>query len=534
MPRLLPFLAALLLASACSRQPPAPPPPNLLRIGNGDEPESLDPHLTTGVPEYRIISALTEGLLRENPDNLQPIPGVAERWHSSPDGLTHTFHLRKNARWSNGDPVTAHDFTFSFQRILRPALGAEYAYMLHILRNARAYNEGRLDDFSQVGVLAPDAHTLVLTLEKPAPYFLSMLNHHAFYPVHRGTLERNGPIDSRDNPWARPGSHVGNGPFLLEEWTLGQRIRLRRSPTYWNTAAVRLDGIDFLPVQDEQTEERLFRGGALDVTENVPIPRIDTWRADPRGVFHSNPYLSTYYYLFNTTRPPFDDVRVRRALSLAVQRSLLTDGLLKAGQKPALWFTPDGTAGFRPSQALHEDLDEARRLLAEAGYPDGRGFPSFSILYNTRDTHRSIAQLLQQMWKQNLGIHCELLNQEWQVYMVSRRNLDFDIARAGWTGDYADPHNFLDLHLSHGGNNHTGWGNPAYDALIAQAEGTLDTSERFRLYDRAEALLLDEMPVLPLYWYTRNTLVNPRVHGWGYNLLDRQDYTRVSLEPATP
>jgi oligopeptide transport system substrate-binding protein len=503
----------------------------ILHLGNGDEPESLDPHLTTGVPEYNIISGLMEGLLREDPKTLKPTPGVATHWEVSEDGKTYVFHLRPDAKWSNGDPVTAEDFVFSFRRILSPKLAAEYAYMLHILKNAKAYNEGRLDDPSAIGVRAADAHTLVIELENPAPYFLGMLNHHSYYPVHAATLRKHGDPENRDNPWARPGNYVGNGPFTLAEWQINQHIHIAKSDTYWNKDKVRLNAIFFYPIQDEQTEERMFRAGLLHKTENVPLTRIDRYRREDKALFRSHSYLTTYYYLFNTSRKPFDDARVRRALSLALQREVITERVLKAGQLPALWFTPPGTAGFEPSQKLTEDLDEARRLLAEAGYPGGKGFPKFSILYNTRESHRSIAQVIQQMWKQNLGIECELVNQEWQVYMVSRREKNFDVARAGWSGDYADPHNFLDLHLSGGGNNHSGWGDPAYDELIAKATAERDNAKRFALYDEAEAILLRDMPVLPIYWYTRNYLIAPSVKGWDTNILDRHDYSEVWLDP---
>jgi oligopeptide transport system substrate-binding protein len=213
-----------------------------------------------------------------------------------------------------------------------------------------------------------------------------------------------------------------------------------------------------------------------------------------------------------------------------LQRELITERILKGGEMPAEWFTPPGTAGFEPSQKVEENIEKAQRLLAQAGYPEGKGFPEFQLMYNTSESHRTIAQVIQQMWKQNLGIQCQLVNQEWQVYMVERRAFNFDVARAGWAGDYADPHNFLDLHLSDGGNNHTGWGSPEYDALIDQAAGTTDQQARFKLYDKAEAILLEEMPIIPIYWYNRNYLIDPSVKGWTPNILDRHDYSQIYLE----
>ena len=521
--------AALLLLAACGG-PPGGREQGFLHLGNGSEPESLDPHLTTGVPEYNIISALMEGLIREDPVTLDAQPGVAESWDISEDGLTYTFTFREDARWSNGDPVTADDFVYSFRRILSPELGAEYAYMLYILKNAEAYHNGALEEPEALGVRAPDARTLVITLENPAPYFLKMLNHHSFYPVHPPTVEAHGGPHDRGNTWARPEHYVGNGPFLLETWQLNHRIRLVRNPQYWNADQVRLDGIVFHPVEDQQTEERMFRDGRLHMTAGVPLARIERYRRENSPVFVSHPYLATYYYLINTDKPPFDDVRVRRALAMAIDREAITERVLRAGEVPAFWFTPPDTGGFTSNQALEENVEEARRLLAEAGYPGGEGFPRFELLYNTLEAHRQIAQVVQQMWRENLGIDCELVNQEWQVYMATRRDMNFDVARAGWAGDFADPHNFLDLHMSTSGNNHTNWSDPEYDRLIREATGVTDDAERHALYDQAEAILLRDMPLIPVYWYTKTYLLDPAVRGLHPNILARRDYTAIWLE----
>lgn len=504
----------------------------LLHLGNGAEPESLDPHLTTGVIEYQIISALMEGLIREDGQTLAAKPGAAKSWEQNEDGTVYTFHFREDAKWSNGDPVTAEDFVFSFRRMLSPQLGAEYAYMLYVIKNGRAFNQGQLADPEAVGVKALDESTLEITLEQPSPYFLSMLNHHAFYPVHAETLRENGGVTDRGNRWARAESYVGNGPFTLQEWSLRERIFVKKSETYWNRNAVKLNGIFFYPVEELQTEERMFRSGLLHKTATVPLPRLPFYQKENPELLYSHPYLTTYYYLINTEKAPFDDVRVRQALALSLNRGLITENVLKGGQKPAGWFTPPGTAGFTPSQGLTEDVDKAKKLLAAAGYPEGKGFPEFELLYNTSEMHRTIAQVVQQMWKQHLGISCTLVNQEWQVYMVNRRGKNFQVARAGWSGDYADPHNFLDLHVTGAGNNHTGWGDEKYDALIRQAAGTPQSVERFKLYDKAEAILLRDMPVIPIYWYTQNYLLAPSVKGWWPNILDRHDYTQVFLESA--
>ena len=504
--------------------------PGVLHMGNGAEPESLDPHLTTGVPESNIITALMEGLIREDPVSLAPMPGVAERWEISEDGRVYTFYLREDARWSNGDPVTADDFVYGFRRMLSPELGAEYAAMLYVLENGEAFHNGEVTDPEALGARAADARTLVVTLANPAPFFIHMLNHYSFYPVHAPTVEAHGGPHDRSNRWARPESYVGNGPFVLESWEMNRRIRVVPNPQYWNADAVRLQGIVFHPVDDQQTEERMFRDGQLHKTSSIPLARIEHYRKENSPYLVSHPYLATYYYLINTERPPFDDVRVRQALSLAIDREAITGRVTRGGEVPARWFTPPGAGNFEASQTVREDVAEAQRLLAAAGFPNGEGFPRFELLYNTQDAHRQIAQVVQQMWRENLGIQCELVNQEWQVYMTTRREMNFDVARAGWAGDYADPHNFLDLHMRNNGNNHTNWHDDAYDALIHRAAGETERAARFAVYDEAEAVLLRDMPIIPIYWYTRNYLLASSVRGLTPNPLSRFDYTAIWLE----
>ena len=508
-----------------------------LLIGNGTEPQDIDPHIVTGVQEYHIMMSLFEGLVVPDPVDLHPIPGVAERWDISPDAKVYTFHLRTNALWSNGDPVTAQDFLESFKRILTPSLGAEYAYMLYVVKNAEAYNEGKITDFSQVGFKVIDDHTLQVTLENATPYFLSLITHNSWYPVHMPTVRKYGDPYQRGNKWTRPGNFVGNGPFVLSKWRVNDVIEVKRSPTYWNRENVRLNAIRFYPIESDDTEERAFRAGQLHITSTLPLSKIDYYKEKHPDVFNTGPYLGTYFYRLNVTKPPLNDKRVRQALAMAIDREAIVKNILKGGQIPAYNLTPPGTAGYTSNAHLREDVAEAKRLLAEAGFPDGKGMPPVEILYNTSEAHRAIAEAIQQMWKTKLGVDARLVNQEWKVYLDSQRALDYQVARGSWIGDYVDPNSFLDMWLTGGGNNETGWSNPEYNRLIAEAAATTEPKKRLEIFQKAEAILMDEMPEIPIYFYTRLFVMRPEVKGWYPNILDNHLYNGVYLEtnqsPAT-
>ena len=502
----------------------------ILFIGNGTDPEDLDPQITTGLPEHRIHMALFEGLVNQDPVNLQPIPGVAARWEISPDGLRYTFHLRSNARWSNGDPVTADDFVFSYRRMLTPSFGAEYAYMLYVVENAQLYHQGELTDFSKVGFVAHDPHTLRISLEAPTPYFLSLINHNSWYPVHPPTILAYGPADRRGTRWTRPGNHVGNGPFVLVDWNVSDVVVVKKNPLYWDSSRVLLNGIRFFSIENRVTEERAFLSGQLHLTDTVNANSLDRLRRERPDYLHLEPWLGTYYYILNTRVPPLDLKEVRTALNLAIDRAAIVENITKGGQLPAHYFTPPNTAGYTSRNRLQEDLSRARELLAQAGYPDGRGFPSLPLLYNTSEAHRPIAEAIQDMWKRNLNIDVRLENQDWKVYLQSRSLGDFSISRAGWIGDYNDPNTFLDLFTRSSGNNHTGWSNSQYDSLIAQAGRTLNLAERYELFQKAEGILIDELPIIPIYFYVRAYLKHPSVQSWHPNILDLHPYKFVRLE----
>ncbi|MDP5064849.1 MAG: peptide ABC transporter substrate-binding protein [Haliea sp.] len=493
----------------------------VFHVGNGSEPQGLDPHVVTGVPESKIIDTLFEGLTRKNPWTLEPEPGAAASWEFSEDLRVITFYMQPEGRWSNGDPVTAHDFVWSWRRALDPAMGNLYAYMLYPVENAEAYATGKLSDPEQVGVRALDDMTLQVTLNAPTPYFLQLMDHYSSYAVHRATIERFGKSTDRFTQWTRVGNIVTNGPFQLKEWQLNRRIAVERNPHYWDADVLRLNGVVFYPTENIVSEERMFRVHQLHYTGDVPLNKIPAYRKLPNTPFVEAPFLGTYFYLLNTERPPLDDVLVRRALSLAVDREAVTRNVLYGSNNPAYSITPPGTLGYQPPQLFSYDPAEARRLLAEAGYPEGAGWPGLELIYNTSESHRKIAVALQQMWKDVLNIEVTLSNQEWKVYLDSVSEMNFQIARRGWIGDYVDPNNFLDMYISGGGNNNTGFSDPVYDDLILQqAPRAATEEERFALFYEAETRLMEQMPIIPIYTYASKHLVHPSVRGLPPNLMD--------------
>lgn len=502
----------------------------VLRYGNGAEPQELDPQVVTGAPEHRLVQAFFEGLVNEDP-KLNIIPGVAEKWEVSPDGLVYTFHLRADAKWSNGEPVTAGDFLGSAQRMLTPSFGAEYAYMLWVVVGAEDYYQGRLKDFSQTGFKAPDARTYQLTLRQPTPFLLHAMNHEAWQPVPIATIKKFGGLETKNTPWTRPENFVGNGPYVLKSWRANQLIVAERSPTYWDRASVKVDEIDFFPVELAETEEKMFRANQLDITYEVPLSKIEVYRRENPAALRIDPFDTVYFYRFNVKRKPFDDVRVRRALAMAIDRESIVKDVLHGGEQPAYALVPPSVPGYVSENHFHEDVAEAKRLLAEAGYPDGRGFPPVELLYNTLEKHRVIAEAIQQMWRKNLGIDITIFNQEWKVYMDAQHTKNYQLERGGWQADYVDPHVFFDLWETGGGNNDTNWGNPEYDRLLHSALAAPNDPARFAIYQQMEKIFLDEMPVIPIYFYTYVRLVNPRVKNYFTTPLDNFPWKYVDLAP---
>ena len=507
-------------------------PRQVFRYGNGSEPQDLDPQQVQGTPELHLIEALFEGLLAEDPKDCHPVPGLAKSWDISPDGLVYTFHLRENLKWSDGVPITADDFLLSWKRMISPKFASEYAYLVYnFVRNAKDYYEGKITDFSQVGFKAPDERTLQVTLSGPTPFLLKIIaNHYAWHAVPIHTVLKYGALDERSTAWTRAGNMVSDGPFMLKEWLPQQRITVVRNPNYWDAATVRLDEVDFYPTEDTAGEERMFRSGQIDITTDIPVSKIDPYKRDHPEELHIEPFLGVYYYRCNVTVAPLNDKRVRRALAIAIDREALIRDVTRGGQQPAYAISYPGTAGYTPRAQITGTLDDARRLLAEAGYPGGKGMPTIQFIYNTNDNHRQTGEAIQEMWRKSLGVNIELQNQEWKVYLDNQHTQNYQLQRAGWIADYEDPHVFLEIWETGNGNNDTLWSNAEYDRLLHEALQAKDDGVRYEIYQKMDAILVDECPVIPIYYYTKTYLMSPRVKGYWPTLLDTHPFKYIYLE----
>ncbi|HEY8901633.1 MAG TPA: peptide ABC transporter substrate-binding protein [Chthoniobacterales bacterium] len=487
-----------------------------LTLINGAEPESLDPAVITGQPEGRVVNALFEGLTTFDRGG-RAVPGVAESWTISPDGKTYIFKLRAGAKWSDGSPVTALDFVRSWRRTLAPDTAASYNYQLFYVKNAKAFADGKVTDFSQVGVRALDDRTLEVQLENPTPFFLDLCATPPLQPVPTRVIEKFG------DDWIKPGRLVNNGAYLLEDWRINDRIRLRKNPNYWDRANVALETVDVLPISKANVAFNFYASGEADLMLDkglAPPALLDELKKRPD--FHAAPFLADYFLRFNCAEGPFRDERVRHAFAMAVDKERIVKKITRAGEVPADSLVPPGIEGYRSPAGLRYDPTEASRLLAEAGFPNGKGFPLVRYLYSESELNEAIAVELQNMWKQTLGVQVALTRQEWKVYLNSMNQLDYDICRSSWVGDYPDPNTFLDMFLTGGGNNRTGWSNAAYDALIAEAATEADPAKRFATLARAEELLVVQQAVIcPLYFYVGIQLYDPaRVSGIEANVLD--------------
>lgn len=486
-----------------------------LTICNGDEPQTLDPSIVTGQLEGRICLALFEGLTTRNAKG-DIIPGMAESWILSPDGLTYTFTIRPEAKWSNGEKLTAYDFLHSWERTLNPATASQYSYQLYYLVNGEAYGTGKLTDFSQVGVKAPDERTLVVTLTHPTAYFLELTSVQTLCPVHLATVKKYG------SDWIKPGKIISNGPYILKEWKLSDYILLEANPNYWRP--VPIHRIKVLPTNNSTACFNLFYSKKTDlIIDKTSIPPALVPDLRDKPYFHANSFGATSFIRFNVKRKPFEDVRVRKALAMALDKKDIVEKITRAGEPVARTLVPPGNSSYTSPQGLGYNPDEARRLLAEAGYPSGQGFPDINLLYAARGSGAQVATEIQALWQRELGItSIHLRGQEWKVYLNTQSLSDFDLCISAWVGDYNDPQTFLDMFVTDGGNNNTGWSNPQYDQMLQASESTPDPAQRMQiLRDMEKILVEDEVPILPVYFYVGMSLYYPdRLAGFEPNFVD--------------
>ncbi|MDM5284610.1 peptide ABC transporter substrate-binding protein [Peribacillus castrilensis] len=483
----------------------------VLNVNNSSEPGSLHPANAQGTHESWILEHTFEGLTKKTEEG-KIVPGSAESWEISEDGLTWTFKLKDGLKWSNGDPLTANDFEYAWKYALKPETAADYAYQLYYLKGGEAYNskKGKEED---VGVKATDEHTLVVTLEQPTPYFLDLTSFYTFYPINKKVQEEN-------PKWALDAkTHVSNGPFKLTEWKHKESLKIEKNENYYDKDKIKLDAVNFALIEDENTAWQMYQSGELDLAYPLPVDIQGQMVNSDDKEFKMGKELAVYYYNFNTEVKPFNNAKVRKALSMAIERKEITENVAQGGQKPAFGVVPpgipDASGDFQENTGnlFKEDVAEAKKLLKEGLAEEGmKELPEFSILYNTLDSHKKIAEAVQGMWRDNLGVEVTLENAEFQVKLDREKAGDFEISRAGWVGDYVDPMTFM-LWETDGAYNDAGWSNKEYDNLLKEAKSTMDPKERMDALHKAEKVMIDEMPILPVYFYTKPYMVKSNVTG---------------------
>ncbi|MBB6729666.1 peptide ABC transporter substrate-binding protein [Cohnella zeiphila] len=503
------------------------------------EPPTLDPALAQDSVSFTVLTGLYEGLTRKDADG-KVIPGMAESWDVSDDMKTYTFHLRKDAKWSNGDPVTAHDFEYAWKRVLDPDMNpaSPYAYQLYYIKNAQNYNikqdnPNHISDPNQVGVKATDDDTLVVNLENPTPYFLSVTSFWTLFPVHQSAKS--------NSAWAAEANTiVSNGPFKITTWKHGNEIDLVPNENYYAKDEVKLQKVHFVMVKNSATELKMYQTGQLNYsgfpTGEIPIEQIAKLQQTNKDELRIKPIASTYYYNFNTTKEPFDNANIRKAFALAVDRQQLVDKVTKGGQEPALGAVPPSIMGEKQSfreeypdtDLFKPDVAEAKQLLAQGLKEKGwTQLPPVTLTINEGTGHKQIAEALADMWRKNLGVDVKIETQEWKVFLKNRQSLNYQIARSGWSADYNDPMTFIDMFTSTSGNNDIGFKNAQYDELVKKALASGDQHERMQLLSQAENILIkDNMAILPLYYYTGVHMVNKNLQNIVMDYQGMVDYTR--------
>ena len=490
----------------------------VFRKNNGAEPGTLDPHRAEGVPASNILRDLFEGLVVELP-NGEYIPGIAESWTVSEDSKRYVFKIRKNAKWSNGDAFTAYDYVYSFKRSVDPKTLSNYSSMLYPIKNARAIVMGEASP-EQLGVYSEDENTLVVELEKPTPYFLSLLTHSTTYPVHRESIEKLGKL------FTRPGNLVSNGAFKLEEWRVQSHIKIIKNEQYWDNESTTLEATYYYSLDDANSALKRYRANELDFTDTIPLEQLTLIKNRMADEYRVAPYFGSYYYGFNNTKAPFkNNPKLRTALNMAIDRDILVNIVIGAGQIPAYSFVPP-VKTFQPIEpewstwSKEKREAEALRLYQEAGYSKDKPL-EVEILYNTSENHKKVALAVAAMWKQALGAKTILRNQEWKVFLDTRRmQNETQIFRAGWIGDYDDPYTFSQMLHAENEMNHPGYDSEEYNRLVDLAATKNAGEDRLNDLRAAERVLTKDLPIIPLYFYVSQHMIKPWVIGLEDNVMD--------------
>ncbi len=514
--RFLPLVAALSILAACGGSDDANPSSSVLNRGISSDPESLDAHKARSLQAADVLRDLGEGLVSFTVSG-ELTAGTAESWDISEDGLNYTFHLRPDAKWSNGDAVIADHFVFGIERLVDPDTAAFYAQFV-----------------SEITALdAVDAQTLTIRLARPTPYLLSLLTHPATFPMHPGSLAEHG------DGFARPGSLLSNGAYVLTEWIPGSVITMQRNEHYWNNGNTALDEVRYHVLTQEMTELARYRAGEIDVTRSVPPDSFEQVKEKYGDQLHVAPQLNLYYYGYNLSKPPFkDSLELRQALSMAIDRELLVGKVMGRGETPAYSWVPPGTNNYEPTVFSYAPLTQGERnqiaqsLYKEAGYSAENPL-QLELRYNTSDTHRRVALAIQSMWRDVLGVETTLINEEFQVLLANIQSREItQVFRSSWVGDYNDAHTFLSILQSDNAANVPGYQSEKYDALMQSAAEQVDLDRRRLYLEEAEREMLADHPAIPIYFYVSKHLVSPRVEGWGDNVLDYHYSQHLSLKAA--
>lgn len=494
--------------------------PKIIKMNSHSEPGSLHPGLAQGTHDSLPLDHLFEGLTKRDP-NGKFVAGMAKEWKMSEDGKNWTFTLRDGIKWSNGDPLTAQDFEFAWKYCLAPASASEYAWQLYYLEGAEAYNTSKETDAAKlkaledaVGVKAKDEKTLEVKLVQPVPYFLELCAFYTYYPVNKKVQEANA------NWYTEASSYVSNGAFKLTEWNHKANLKLMKNENYYDKDKVKLDGVNFALVDDLNTAWQMYQAGELDIEFDLPKDVVAKLKAEKNPELTIGSELAVYFYRFNNTKKPFSNVKVRKALAMAIDRATIVEQVTQGGEKPVYGVVPHGipdeTGGdFRVNagEFFKEDVEEAKKLLAEGLKEEGMDKLSFKIIYNTNEGHKKIAEAIQEMWRKNLGVEVTLENMEFQIKIDREDALDYEVSRAGWIGDYVDPMTFLDLWDSKSSQNDTGWKNAKYDEFISKAKVEFEPAKRMQYMREAEKVMMPDMPIMPIYSYTRPYASKPYVKG---------------------